>query len=225
MQKLGLTDISIQTINDDKFSLQPYVKSLKDFITTCDTPMTIAVQGDWGCGKTSFMQLIRESLKETNYQTFWFNTWQFSQFNMSDTLPITFLTQLCNVISPEDTSFSSKVKPLLKTVLKYSASGLASHFVGETVSEALLSSNDNIDAIDTIVTLKTTFEEQVKLLSENNSRLVIFIDDLDRLQPIRAIELLENHVLQYREHLFLYGNKVSMKYMYMEDLFLQELYL
>jgi uridine kinase len=43
--------------------------------------MTIAIQGDWGSGKTSMMNMIQEQLDDRVVST-WFNTWQYSQFNM-----------------------------------------------------------------------------------------------------------------------------------------------
>ena len=57
--------------------------------------MTIAVQGDWGSGKTSFMNLVNAELNKSVISV-WFNTWKFSQFNMEDNLAIIFLTYLTN---------------------------------------------------------------------------------------------------------------------------------
>ena len=55
--------------------------------------MTIAIQGDWGSGKTSMMNMIREQLGDRVITT-WFNTWQYSQFNMGDALAVSFLSSL-----------------------------------------------------------------------------------------------------------------------------------
>ncbi|HHX74914.1 P-loop NTPase fold protein [Candidatus Darwinibacter acetoxidans] len=33
------------------------------FICSCSTPMTIAIQGGWGTGKTSMMQMIADRLQ------------------------------------------------------------------------------------------------------------------------------------------------------------------
>ena len=80
----GLTD---KPAIKDNFQIESYINGLCDFITTCTAPMTISIQGDWGTGKTSIMQMTRDRLG-SNIHKVWFNTWQFSQFNMGEQLPI-----------------------------------------------------------------------------------------------------------------------------------------
>jgi hypothetical protein len=50
------------------------------FVAACDTPLTIGIQGDWGSGKTSLMNLIRAGLGE-GLATVWINTWKYAQLN------------------------------------------------------------------------------------------------------------------------------------------------
>ena len=42
-----------------RVNLFSYSDALKEFIQTCDTPMTVGLQGDWGSGKTSMMNMLR----------------------------------------------------------------------------------------------------------------------------------------------------------------------
>ena len=44
--------------SEDKLFHDGYVKGISKFIKECATPMTIAIQGDWGTGKTSLINLI-----------------------------------------------------------------------------------------------------------------------------------------------------------------------
>lgn len=49
-------------------------KDWGDFTLDCETPLTIAVQGAWGSGKTSMMNMLRKYLEETGrVETIWFN--------------------------------------------------------------------------------------------------------------------------------------------------------
>jgi hypothetical protein len=48
---------------DESLAVIPYIDSLVQSIMDCDTPMTIAIQGDWGSGKTSMMNLIDASIE------------------------------------------------------------------------------------------------------------------------------------------------------------------
>ena len=58
----GFTDKPVSGKAEDLFGVGKYITGLSSFIQECDTPMTIAVQGDWGSGKTSFMHLIEEEI-------------------------------------------------------------------------------------------------------------------------------------------------------------------
>ena len=92
---IGNTDTPISSFGMDEFQIEPYITGVAEFIEECETPMTIAVQGDWGCGKTSMMNMIQDYLgKRGTIIKIWFNTWQFSQFNMDDQLAVTFLKYL-----------------------------------------------------------------------------------------------------------------------------------
>ena len=42
----------------DRLNLLSYADALKEFIHTCDTPMTVGLQGDWGSGKTSMLNML-----------------------------------------------------------------------------------------------------------------------------------------------------------------------
>ena len=50
--------------NDDSLGNETYSKALFEFIIETDTPMTIGIQGDWGMGKTSMMEMILARLKQ-----------------------------------------------------------------------------------------------------------------------------------------------------------------
>jgi hypothetical protein len=155
--------------------------------------MTISIQGDWGSGKTSMMNMVRSKIEESVH-TIWFNTWQFSQFQMQDNLAI---SMLCSLLSELDYD-KKKVKDLLgalgnasKTALKILADNVAGGVVAEKIGELI--GTPEIDSAEKIKQIKNDFQNAIneKLNSLNKEKAVIFIDDLDRLQPAKAVELLE----------------------------------
>ena len=73
----GFTDAPAK---EDAFSIEQYIKGLASFIESCNTPMTISIQGSWGTGKTSVMKFVQRELDKKTLSID-FNTWQFSQFN------------------------------------------------------------------------------------------------------------------------------------------------
>jgi hypothetical protein len=200
----GFRDDPINKKDDDLFDVKEYVTGLVRFIRDCDTPMTVAIQGDWGSGKTSFMNMIKGSLKndenEKKVETVWFNTWKFSQFKMEENLPVTFLTYLMEGLSKQaNVQTQDAMKNKISEIAKLGAN------LAGTVSSVLLSTDSIKNYLDEITTtnskstmdivdeLQKNFQELVEQVCEkkNADRIVFFIDDLDRLQPQCAVELLE----------------------------------
>lgn len=189
----GNTDKPIEKTVNDTFGIKSYVDGLCSFILNCDTPMTISIQGDWGSGKTSMMNMIKEKISN-DVCPIWFNTWQFSQFKMQDELSTSLIYSL---LAELDYS-----KDNIKKVFGFlsGAAKLATGIITEKVAGGYLAgeitdamSNSSYDYATEIKSLKNKFQDAIneKLRAENKERVVIFVDDLDRLQPEKAIELLE----------------------------------
>lgn len=196
----GFTDKPVDNISEDVFGVEQYISGLSEFILECNTPMTIAIQGDWGSGKTSMMNMIRENLGEKIVDT-WFNTWQYSQFNMSDELAVSFLSRLIADLETENTTGNSKVQKTLKILsgfMKTASIIAADRFIGGKAGEAVEKGlgaveEEETDVPKAICELREQFRTAVenKIKASGKDRLVIFIDDLDRLQPGKAVEMLE----------------------------------
>ena len=197
----GFTDKPTSTLNEDAFGVQQYITGLNDFIMECYTPMTIAIQGDWGSGKTSMMNMIREQLGDRVITT-WFNTWQYSQFNMGDALAVSFLSRLIADLETEQDQKTNNIKKALKTISRFAKTAgviAADTFVGGKAADTIengfsaLSEQTETDMPQAINELKDQFQTAVnnKIQQSGKDRLVIFIDDLDRLHPGKAVELLE----------------------------------
>lgn len=188
---LGWKDEAVESIMQDRFDIGQYIAGLSEFIKDCETPMTIAIQGDWGSGKTSVMNMVKQHLGE-DVISVWFNTWQFSQFAMGDDLAIVFLNYLSKALCKDEPKFLNLVSGLgkmaIRVVGEQSERVLGSSVVTDAINERL-----EKNAIDIIKELKDTFQETVNDISKksNGKRVVFYIDDLDRLQPLRAVELLE----------------------------------
>ena len=88
--------------NLDKLNLIPYAEALSEFIETSDTPMTVGLQGDWGTGKTSMLNMLRGDeanptsglLDSKKCLIINFETWSYAQFNDRKSLPMACLFAL-----------------------------------------------------------------------------------------------------------------------------------
>ena len=185
MMKKGFTD---SPAVQDSFNISKYINGLVNFIKSCNTPMTIAVQGDWGTGKTSIMTMIKNELKNSkNLNLVWFNTWQFSQFNLGDKLPLTMLNKLVNEVSSNKESENFKY---IKKAMVGVADAILGHISGGALEvSSFLDNEENL--FEAIERLKESFQKLVNEKAGDEGRVIIFIDDLDRIEPERAVELLE----------------------------------
>ena len=102
LNSIGLTDEKTET---DLLHIDQYVKSCASFIMNCKTPMSIAVLGSWGTGKSRFMEMVKKELGNESLGKkaviVDFNTWQFSRIG-EDKLFIPLLSQLKDKIDQEN---------------------------------------------------------------------------------------------------------------------------
>ena len=186
--------------HDDKFSIENYINGLSNFITECETPLTIAIQGDWGTGKTSIMYQVEKRLnpekQDKKIQTIFFNTWQYSQFDMGNNLAVALITDLISELNVEDSQknqFYTKAQSILSKGLEYLNFDFGI-LNGEKISEKLQEVITRFgQRTDDIKYLKENLQNIINeaITANDYDRIVIFIDDLDRLVPEKAVELLE----------------------------------
>ena len=123
----------------DQLKLADYAKVLERFIDDCETPMTIGLQGDWGIGKTTLLNMLRVELPD-KHPIVDFNTWQYSLFGQDEYLGLSAVSAMLTLIEEkfkkylpdeEDSALkraSNKVKGVLRTVKV----GIASiHWLGQ----------------------------------------------------------------------------------------------
>ena len=72
------TSLSDQATLDDALGFTPYVTAIAEFLLNPDTepPLTLSIEGEWGCGKSSFMKQLDLYLRENGQRTVWFNAWR-----------------------------------------------------------------------------------------------------------------------------------------------------
>ena len=204
VSKLGLKDQPIEDPDDEALGVDEYAEVLTEFIKKCDTPITIALQGDWGTGKTSLMTLIKSNLakpeEDGRFLSVWFNTWQYSQFSMSDTLALSMMSKIAQKLDEGTSSgpFQSFKKNLWAVTRAVAIGGASIVGQGDPMREAVseaeksISESESEDSAGALERIKESLVELVEQkLTGNIEKLVIFVDDLDRLIPEKAVELLE----------------------------------
>jgi len=184
----GLRDVPIVDESDDALDLKRYARALGRFVLECDTPITVGIQGDWGSGKTSLMNLVRGWLDRQVSQRVHcvdLNTWQYAQFAGDSELSLVMLRALHGKLARDPAKISKAlvgVGSMLRSVRAITVMG----------SGVELKDIEDVQDFG-LEALKKQFEEEVeaRLKRDKLHRVVVFIDDLDRVPPVRAVEILE----------------------------------
>lgn len=196
-----LSDQPIISKEQDHLKNNQYAKGLLEFIKIADAPITIGIQGGWGSGKTSLINLLQHELdatQETLCVTV--NAWQQSLFASGSGGQIA-LNLLENAYTElyEKSRSSRLIGANIKEILEktsdsfFGAIKLATTFY---TGVPLPGAKENTQRpSQTFKLLKAKLNETVGAIIDGQdnkiSRIVIFVDDLDRIQPEIAVEILD----------------------------------
>ena len=200
--KSSIIDVPRKHTQEDLFGIQAYQNALIKYIRMTDTPITIALQGEWGSGKTSLMNLLRYNLCDVNdapYFPVWINTWQYSLMKTPSQAIMSILEGIINQIGalhPSDQKWAEskrKIGGLFKKMASVGTKMVAGTVgIDGGVVDELFEGKES--AASDISQLK---EEIAKLIDEALSKdtskqgFTFYIDDLDRIDPPVAVEILE----------------------------------
>lgn len=195
----NIIDAPIKTIDEDELGLEHYAKSLSEFIRHLTGPFTVALQGEWGSGKSSLMNLLHIYLSKNSTYNIKFtpidiNVWEFYLNSFSENFVSDVLTELVKKIlkfvKKEDNSllYKKQIISRLSALLKCGAKDLCDYLNLSNLSDQIseyVSTNPIND-----------FRNSVRDILDNYNKncinnFVFFIDDLDRISPKLAVELLE----------------------------------
>lgn len=187
-KKQGLTD---EAATVDLFNINKHLDGLSRFIKACNTPMTISIQGSWGSGKTSIMKMVEHEIEKDVIPVF-FNTWQFSQFDLGNSLAFSMIKVLLNKLHDNDENFIKRFTLLCGNALTTALKAVSIYNCNIDINKCKENTPD-YNYAEQIENLHKHFQEVVDRACEreHKDRVVIFVDDLDRLVPSKAVELLE----------------------------------
>jgi hypothetical protein len=168
-------DSAISKPELDKLKRYPFAKGIAETIAGYESPdnLVIGIYGSWGEGKTSVLNFIENELsnKPEKIIHFAFNPWMYSD---ERSLILDFFNQLSKAVG----------KPLKKTsenianILNEYGSALTALQV-PVVNLSFIQQLSSKIASPSPIELKKRVE---KILKESNKRVVVFMDDIDRLE-------------------------------------------
>lgn len=132
----------------------------------------IGITGAWGSGKTSFMDLIKRQLNDDNLIVVDFNAWSSHD---SKSLTKDFFAALRESLNDYHYSIGSKIENY--------ANALMNNYDGKLLG--------GIFRFGEPKTLKQQFDSINEMLDKTGKRIILFIDDLDRLDNEELLEVLK----------------------------------
>lgn len=199
-----MTNEITQPTPQDRLNRGPYLEGLMKFIFRLDKGV-IAIDGEWGVGKTWFGKNLKEKLdNQGSFKTIWLDVFE---SDWSDDPAISLIAGIAAQLDAEKSkNFLTRVAPILGAILPLAAKAAikaAANYVGigeelatevsdESKKEARKFIQKHLEAAKdkqhNLNQLKQLLNETVK---ENAGKLVIFVDELDRCSPGYAVRFLE----------------------------------
>lgn len=188
-------DQPIALPTEDRFGLDPFAAAIAQSIAGMEAPagVVLAINGAWGAGKSSAINLIRHHLRtpvdQGDIVIVPFNPWWFAG---ADALTLAFFQELGKAIGP---SLPETVRGSLAALGRgVSAAGalagalanLKAPGLGEVISNATrlfgrLTGKER--------TVDQEHERLSKALTEQKKRFLVIVDDIDRLSPDDALTI------------------------------------
>lgn len=197
---LGIVDEPNPRGSDDFLGVGKHASALTKFIELAPTPITIGIQGEWGSGKTSVLNAIYHELdRKGTIKQIWINSWESSLLSTPEEALIKIINEILNELIGCDVSKSQaeKIRQLssnvFKGALRIGASVALGQKAGEVTDELLGQQSNSIKQLRE--NLASITMEIMSRPTNKFDKIVVYVDDLDRIEPrdaVRVLELLKN---------------------------------
>ena len=200
--KLKTADIEIPSgpntspFENDKLNRREFAELLTNLVINLENPSVVAIDASWGTGKTTFIKMWTQHLRNESYPVVMFNAWE-NDFVDKPLVALTAeLTEgLRNHYSRlgKTSEYKKKASKILTdslvSIVKVQSMGLVD--LGSLKEDSELIAN-YIETVSLINKFKSNLGEFSKFKMRNSLYpVVIVIDELDRCRPNYAIQLLE----------------------------------
>ncbi|MDQ0301338.1 KAP family P-loop NTPase fold protein [Ancylobacter polymorphus] len=189
-------DLPISKPEQDKFGIDGFVRSLARSVTNMRSPsgVVIALNGQWGSGKSSAMNLLKHHLLDATtageIELVDFNPWW---FRGEEALVLAFFRELYSATKPSLSEKAGKLLPKLGARLLNAGGAVApiADAVGAPGTGAIASGvmgwlSSMIEDGESVEKLHRQLSEA---LAGQSKRFVVLIDDIDRLAPDEALAM------------------------------------
>lgn len=180
----------------DLFNRKEEIENLTPMmIENIPSPMVMALNAQWGAGKTAFVKMWTGYLAKKQIPALYFNAWE-TDYAPDPLVP--FMAAITEQLSDGKDELANQAKAILSAIVgditgKLIGGGTAQF--AEQSMKKILKHPEQIKA----------FQDALKSRAEKDGRVVIFVDELDRCRPDYAIKLLERikHLFEVQGLIFI----------------------
>lgn len=201
-RKSSLEDLDIKPgkpFDGCKLNREPYAKILTQIVSQYDR-CVLAINGEWGTGKTTFIKMWRQSLIDNEFDTLYFNVWE-NDF-ISDPL-VGFIGEFKELnpnhkLDTELNKITTTASKIVHSMLPTLARGYIKLKIGSDIVETYNDCTDVLnkefrdyeDQKNSIKDFRNALGEFVNKCNTEKP-IVFFVDELDRCNPAYAVKVLE----------------------------------
>lgn len=187
-----------------KLGRKKHAEILTKIVSTYSNGFVLAINNEWGTGKTTFVKMWKQHLKNEGFQTLYFNAWE-NDFDTNPLVPL--ISEIKTLIKTNDKkSYKELLKKgavLTKNLIPALVKAFAEkHIDSKTIVEFIENSakaatdifeseiNQYASKKQGLLEFRLELEKFIQN-NNNNKPVIYFIDELDRCRPNYSVEVLE----------------------------------
>lgn len=170
-------DMPLGSEGNDELGYDSYAELLGNKILSShfDKSFAIGINGKWGLGKTSFIDLLKRKVKSDDIIEINFNAWN---SHSPKAIIKDFFETVQETIGPYHSSLS-------RLFLQYSNKLVTLH--SNTVTQSI---QTTVSAITGFESINSLYQDINSALASIDKKILVYIDDLDRLDKYEIIEVI-----------------------------------